>query len=327
MAITYTDNYHLGKQEDHTDKFDMTVITDNVDKIDEALTGKVDKSTRIAGIDLSANISVDELQTALNIEDGANKTVVDSSLSGSSTNPVQNKKVYEALQGKYNVQANGIPKSDLASDVKSSLSKADSSAASAELITEQNARKAADASIISLLSKNVLVNNLKPENTTVASGVTKTVQKDGSILLDGTASATHIPITNISGNITATETQCDFKKWLPNGRYVAINNVNGARLQIGFYTNGISDLTVLPTAAGYQEFEVTDDYKYNLVRLYILNNSSFNNDIFYPLIVPKEIYDYYNGNISYEKSLMYDTIRYLEEKIDALSQRVSALEV
>ena len=102
MAITYTENYHLGKQEDHTDKFDMTVITDNVDKIDEALTGKVDKSTRIAGIDLSANISVDELQTALNIEDGANKTVVDSSLSSSSTNPVQNKKVYEALNGKQN---------------------------------------------------------------------------------------------------------------------------------------------------------------------------------------------------------------------------------
>lgn len=123
-----------------------------------------------------------------------------------------------------------------------------------------------------------------------------------------------------------TENQFDFKKWLSNGKYVAINNVNGARLQIGFYTNGISDLTVLPAAAGYQEFEVTDDYKYNLVRLYILNNSSFNNDIFYPLIVPKEIYDYYNGNISYEKPLMYDTIRYLEEKIDALSQRVSALE-
>ena len=39
MAITYTENYHLGKQEDHTDKFDMDVITENADKIDEALSG------------------------------------------------------------------------------------------------------------------------------------------------------------------------------------------------------------------------------------------------------------------------------------------------
>lgn len=67
MATIYTENYHLGKQEDKTDKFDMSVITDNADKIDEALTGKVDKSTRIAGIDLSANISAAELQTALNL--------------------------------------------------------------------------------------------------------------------------------------------------------------------------------------------------------------------------------------------------------------------
>lgn len=126
MAITYTENYNLGKQENHNDRFDMSVLTDNADKIDEALTGKVDKSTRIAGLDLSTNISVAELQTALNVEDGATKTVVDSSLSSSSTNPVQNKKVYEALQGKYNVQTNGIPKSDLASAVQMSLDKADS---------------------------------------------------------------------------------------------------------------------------------------------------------------------------------------------------------
>lgn len=125
MAITYTENYNLGKQEDHNDKFDMSVLTDNADKIDEALTEKVDKTTRIAGLDLSTNISAAELQSALNVEDGANKTVVDDTLSGSSTNPVQNKKIYEALQGKYNVQTNGIPKSDLASAVQASLDKAD----------------------------------------------------------------------------------------------------------------------------------------------------------------------------------------------------------
>lgn len=38
MATTYTTNYNLGKQENHADKFDMDVITDNADKIDAALT-------------------------------------------------------------------------------------------------------------------------------------------------------------------------------------------------------------------------------------------------------------------------------------------------
>lgn len=28
MATTYTPNYNLGKQEDYSDKFDMSVITD-----------------------------------------------------------------------------------------------------------------------------------------------------------------------------------------------------------------------------------------------------------------------------------------------------------
>lgn len=38
MATTYTTNYNLGKQENHADKFDMEVLTDNADKIDAALT-------------------------------------------------------------------------------------------------------------------------------------------------------------------------------------------------------------------------------------------------------------------------------------------------
>lgn len=37
MSTTYTPNYNLGKQEDHADKFDMSVITENMDKLDTAL--------------------------------------------------------------------------------------------------------------------------------------------------------------------------------------------------------------------------------------------------------------------------------------------------
>lgn len=125
----------------------------------QQLDSAVLNTRKIAGIDLKDDVSASELRNALNVENGANKTTVDSSLSSSSTNPVQNKKVYEALQGKYNVQTNGIPKSDLASDVKESLSKADSSAASADLIAEQNIRKALDASIIDNGAKNLSKTN------------------------------------------------------------------------------------------------------------------------------------------------------------------------
>ena len=37
MAVTYTENYGLGKQENYSDAFQMSVITQNMDKLDEVL--------------------------------------------------------------------------------------------------------------------------------------------------------------------------------------------------------------------------------------------------------------------------------------------------
>lgn len=42
MATTYTPNYHLGKQTDHGDKFNMTVITDDMDIIDAQMKANAD---------------------------------------------------------------------------------------------------------------------------------------------------------------------------------------------------------------------------------------------------------------------------------------------
>lgn len=44
MATTFTPNYNLGMQKDHADKFDMDVITDNMEIIDTALSNKQDKT-------------------------------------------------------------------------------------------------------------------------------------------------------------------------------------------------------------------------------------------------------------------------------------------
>lgn len=70
---------------------------DNVDGLDEALATKVDKVT---GKGLSTNdYSTAEKNKLAGIAEGANKTTVDSALSSTSTNPVQNKAVNSAISG------------------------------------------------------------------------------------------------------------------------------------------------------------------------------------------------------------------------------------
>ena len=58
---------------------------------------------------------------------GGGSITVDSALSSTSENPVQNKAIKAALDGKgtYSKPSGGIPKSDLASEVQTSLGKAD----------------------------------------------------------------------------------------------------------------------------------------------------------------------------------------------------------
>ena len=91
MAIRYPTNYN-STADLPADLEDMAA------SIQEELDQKVDKVT---GKGLSTNdYTTAEKQKLAGIETQANKTVVDSSLSSSSTNPVQNKKVYEALAEK-----------------------------------------------------------------------------------------------------------------------------------------------------------------------------------------------------------------------------------
>lgn len=57
------------------------------------LAKKVNTSTTIAGKALTDNISASALRTALNVEDGANKIIVDENFNEDSPNPVQNKTI------------------------------------------------------------------------------------------------------------------------------------------------------------------------------------------------------------------------------------------
>ena len=80
MAITYTSNYNLGKQEDKNDTFLMSVITDNADKIDAALsnhemdTNNPHEVTRVqVGLDNVVNV---DTTTTANITDSTDKRFV-----------------------------------------------------------------------------------------------------------------------------------------------------------------------------------------------------------------------------------------------------------
>lgn len=89
--------------------------------INTALSGKVDA---VSGKGLSTNDYTTAEKTKLSgIAEGANKTVVDSALSSSSTNPVQNKVVNTALAGKVDaVSGKGLSTNDYTTAEKTKLS-------------------------------------------------------------------------------------------------------------------------------------------------------------------------------------------------------------
>ena len=113
-------------------------IADKQERID-------DLSTIRAGANAGATaVQPDDLAKVAksgNYNDLSNKptipsaVTVDSSLSSTSTNPVQNKVVNSALSGKYSKPSSGIPKSDLASAVQDSLGLADKAITTDNLIS------------------------------------------------------------------------------------------------------------------------------------------------------------------------------------------------
>lgn len=89
------------------------VISAALDKKVDAVTGKV----------LSSNDYTNDEKTKLaGIAEGANKTIVDAALSGTSTNPVQNKAVNEALSNKVSKEeGKGLSTNDFTTEEKTKL--------------------------------------------------------------------------------------------------------------------------------------------------------------------------------------------------------------
>ena len=77
MATTYTENYHLGKQENHADKFRMDVITANMDIIDEQIKKNEDEITSAKGTYTTLSERLDEDRAVLvEIVDSGAKNVL-----------------------------------------------------------------------------------------------------------------------------------------------------------------------------------------------------------------------------------------------------------
>lgn len=98
--MNYTKNLRLNKPE-YDEVVDIEKLNDNFDAIDAKL---IQKATQSADGLLSAT----DKKKLDNIEDNANKIIVDTELSSSSTNPVQNKIVNDALDGKFPKSGGGI---------------------------------------------------------------------------------------------------------------------------------------------------------------------------------------------------------------------------
>lgn len=102
----------------------ITNIQNTVDEqlsvIKAAVANKVDK---VAGKELSSNDFTDEEKDKLTgIESGATKVEVDAALNSTSTNPVQNKIIYEALDNKVNKETGkGLSSNDFTDELKKKL--------------------------------------------------------------------------------------------------------------------------------------------------------------------------------------------------------------
>jgi len=100
--------------------FDNSDIIQLMEEINELKANKVDK---VNGKTLSSNDFTNALKTKLeNIENGANKITVDSTLSSNSSNPVQNKVINTALNNKVDkISGKGLSTNDFTDALKTKL--------------------------------------------------------------------------------------------------------------------------------------------------------------------------------------------------------------
>lgn len=157
------------------DNSDSNLTSDNVqDAINELSNDKVNTEY---GKGLSTNDYTTEEKTKLSgIATGANKTVVDTALSTSSTNPVQNKAVATALNGKVSVVSGmGLSQNSYTTDEKTKL------AGIATGATKNVIDSALSTSSTNAIQNKVVATNINTINSNLASGKVKFKVENGKL--------------------------------------------------------------------------------------------------------------------------------------------------
>ena len=126
---------------------------------------------------------------------------------------------------------------------------------------------------VNVVGKNFL--GVKKGTSGTSGGVTATINEDGSITLNGTATSNTVVIGNLAiGYFGWGAGQNDGKKHIPNGRYIIATGLTiniGVRLQV-YGTNqssGIGDISAIIQTAVESMFTIDDTYAYNYVRLFV----------------------------------------------------------
>lgn len=238
------------------------------------------------------------------ISEGANKTVIDTTLSSISTNPVQNKVIKTSLDSKAN-------SSDVYTKTESDSRFLGVEGTAKKAVADENGKNISESfaavkndialnrTTLGVQCKNLLKNNAV---TQTINGVTFTVNSDGSVTVNG---------TNTSSSTGANLEICSFKNY-GTGKLTASLNSTDSNLYMSVFDKSWTGIGFV------YDGEITWDNgnKERLVRLVVKPGATINNVTVYPMLRYADIMD--DTYEPYQQSL--------QEQIKALEERISALE-
>lgn len=174
------------------------------------------------------------------VEAGANKTVVDSTLSTTSTNPVQNKKIKEELDKKVDkVSGKGLSSNDYTSTEKTKLAQIDNSllGVTADDIgkvkdVKYNGSSILNASGVAVIPT-IVIEDLQSEYTTVTANVSKTINDTTYYGFNVAKTDAAFEVYNSSGEQIVTQKVLD-----GDNLFIAVGTTSGQSVQIRKLTGG-----------------------------------------------------------------------------------------
>ena len=154
--------------------------------------------------------------------------------------------------------------------------------------------------------------------TNTGKGVTATVNADGTVTLNGTATEDVIVIYNFEYDTGGNPSRQNIaKKCIPNGEYtvsLGTDNTNYAFQIYGSNNAGTGDVHQLFSGRN-GSLIIDDTYAYNWVRLYVANGAVSDNTVLYPMIRPASIsddtyepYDELDTNVNFGQTIYGGTV-------------------